>query len=147
MKQNGDRATCRQCGCSASLSLPHHRVYARVAVSKIHGVGVVAIRRIKKGTPVFHGDDAAFQWVPMRTVRRANLPTRIAQLYEDFGVQFNGYYGCPISFNRLTPACYVNNSVTPNLAFSKARGFYALRDIEVDEELTADYRKFAELYR
>jgi hypothetical protein len=38
-----------------SCDLPHHHVYARIARSGIHGVGVKAIRTIKKGTYIFRG--------------------------------------------------------------------------------------------
>lgn len=35
---------------------PHEQLYTRLKPSKIHGVGVLAVRRIKKGSLLFSGD-------------------------------------------------------------------------------------------
>jgi len=113
-------------------------------VSRVHGVGVRSIKSIRKGTAIFHGDDRASQWIAVRRVRY--LPKAVRQLYEDFGFQYDGCYGCPTSFNRLTPSCFVNHSDKPNVAFDRKRGFYALRNIKFNEELTADYTSFSKVY-
>lgn len=121
---------------------PHNGVYIRLGVSKIHGIGVFAIRAIKKGMNVFRHDNAQMVWVRERELKR--LPGAIKKLYKDFGVLKNGRYGCPRSFNRLTPAWYVNNSSSPNLRCDTNYDFISLRDIRRGEELTIDYSTYSE---
>ncbi len=126
---------------------PHYGVYARLGPSKIHGIGVFAIRKIKKGTYAFSGDDENMVWVGKSNLR--NLPREIRRLYEDFAViKKNGtLYGCPRNFNILTVGWYLNCSQNPNVGCDVGRGyeFYALRDIKRGEELTVDYKTYSEL--
>jgi hypothetical protein len=92
---------------------------------------------------VFVGDYNKSQWVPANRVER--LPEPIRKLYQDYCLLRDSWYGCPVSFNALTPACYINHSDTPNVGFGKF--FYTLRDIDVGEELLADYNAFSKLYQ
>lgn len=120
---------------------PHDRVYTRLGPSNIHGVGVFAIKAIPEDTPVFCGDDAPLVWVPADLAR--SMPKEVRRLYEDFCVLKGEEYGCPENFNMLTPAWYVNHSDAPNVSCNEEFRFFALRDIEVGEELTADYTKYS----
>jgi uncharacterized protein len=122
--------------------LPHYEVYARLAPSKVHGVGVFAISHIPKGTYVFWGDDDKLVWV--RKGQLKGLPLSIQKLYRDFCVMKNHgkEYGCPKNFNLLTLAWYLNDSRRPNLKCDKSYRFFALRNIKAGEELTADYREY-----
>jgi len=124
--------------------LPHIGVYTRLRPSKIHGVGVFAIRKIRKGTNIFSGDDAEMVWIEKSSLR--GLPREIRRLYEDFAVIRNHAteYGCPRNFNVLTVGWYLNESDDPNVACDKDFDFFALRDIAVDEELTVDYDSYSE---
>jgi SET domain-containing protein len=124
--------------------LPHAGVYTRLRPSKVHGVGVFAIRKIKKGTNIFSGDDADVVWIKKSSLRR--LPGEIRKLYEDFAVIRNDgtEYGCPKSFNVLTVGWYLNESENPNVRCDKSFDFLALRDIAVGEELTVDYGTYSE---
>jgi hypothetical protein len=72
------------------------------------------------------------------------LPDPLRKMYEDFPVFRGGKYGCPPHFNRLTLAWYVNESKQPNLKCDPDYKFYAIRDIGIDEELTADYSEYSE---
>lgn len=122
--------------------LPHHGVYVRIARSKIHGVGVVAIRKIKKGTYIFYGDDADLVWVEQKNVSR--LSSGLKKLYEDFAVVRSNKYGCPTNFNQLTPAWFVNHSKQANIACDKNYNFYAIKNIKKGEELTVDYDSYSD---
>ena len=122
--------------------LPHHGVYARIRRSKIHGVGVVAIRDIKKGTRIFFGDDDPIVWIKRKQVMA--LPREIKKLYEDFCIFRGDKVGCPSNFNRLTVAWYLNESHHPNVGNDEDYAFYALRNIKAGEELTLDYSKFSD---
>ncbi len=124
-------------------SLPHESAYTRLRCSKLHGVGVFAIRRIPKGTNPFETDDSKGVWVEQAHIQ--NLPPRLRELYEDFGVLKNGKWYVPTNFNKLTPGWYLNCSKdNPNMGCTNEFELYALRDIEEDEELTVDYRTFSE---
>jgi hypothetical protein len=80
-------------------TLPHYRVYTRLGPSRVHGVGVFAICKIKMGTPIFYGDDEEMIWVEKARLR--GLPKEIRRLYEDFCVvtEKGRVYGCPRNFN------------------------------------------------
>jgi FRG domain-containing protein/SET domain-containing protein len=121
---------------------PHSDVDTRLGQSKIHGVGVFAIRHIKKGTPLFGNDDGGVIWIKKSATAKVDRESK--RLYEDFAVVKNGQYGCPPSFNRLTPAWYLNESKTPNVLSGKDYRFYAGRDIRKGEELTVDYSTYSE---
>jgi len=123
---------------SIDRHLPHHNVYVRLARSKIHGVGVKAIRTIKRGTYIFSGDAVPVVWISQTSVK--NLPRELARLYKDFAILRKGKYGCPPSFNLLTPAWYLNCSRRPNVGCDENYDFYALKDIKRGTELTVDYR-------
>ncbi len=49
-----------------------------------------------------------------------------------------------MSFNKLTPAWFVNNSQTPNVAADRSLRFYALHDIRAGDELTTDYETYSD---
>ena len=108
-----------------------------------------AIRKIRKNTNLFLGDNEEMVWKEEGELPRR--PKSIRELYEDFAVRRTDphdkkkRYGCPTSFNRLTVAWYVNKSKTPNMRCnSRYYNFTALRDIEPGEELSADYSKYSE---
>jgi SET domain-containing protein len=117
-------------------------VYARIGRSRVHGVGVVAIRDIPAGTLVFRGESERVAWVSRAAVRR--LPGGLRSLYEDFGMVWGERIGVPPSLNMLSVGWYVNHSERPNLEAGVDARFRALRRIRKGEELTADYRTFVD---
>ena len=125
--------------------LPHHQVFTRISQSKIHGVGVKAIRPIKKGTYIFSGDDARLRWIKGSELRGLSAEHR--KLYDDFCIKSGSWYGCPQNFNLMTPAWYLNHSAKPNVACDRTYRFYALKDIKKGEELTTDYGTYSETRR
>jgi SET domain-containing protein len=126
--------------------LPHEGVYARIRPSKIHGVGVFAIRDIPKGTKLFREDDSELIWMKRSDLQLDKLPQGIRQLYDQFClIKDKGEtYGCPKSFNLMTVPWHLNHSKTPNVGCRRNYTFYALRDIRKGEELTADYHTYNE---
>jgi hypothetical protein len=127
---------------------PHRGVYTRLKPSRIakNGVGVFAIRRIRKGTPLFSGDNEEMLWV--KTGSLPSTPREIRRLYDDFSVIKGGRYGCPPTFNRLTISWYLNEprrGERPNVRCDpNTYDFFALRDIQQGEELTVDYLAYSE---
>ena len=125
----------------ARPALPHSNVYTRLKPSAIHGVGVFAIRNIPKGTQLFDGTEE-ITWIDERDV--GQLPPNLRQMYEDFCIIKDGRYGCPINFNDLTMAWYLNDSSTPNVTVDDDYNMWAIRDIVEGEELTIDSSTFSE---
>jgi SET domain-containing protein len=126
------------------MKLPHSDTYTRLRPSKRHGIGVFAIRPIKKGALVFGLDDDDTVKVPKRRI--LHLPTRLKRLYHDFCVLRGDVYECPLSFNKLTPSWFLNDSRNdkPNVAPDSELKFRALRDIRPGEELLARYDDYSE---
>jgi SET domain-containing protein len=121
---------------------PHDGVYARIGPSRIHGVGVRAIRDIPAGTLVFRGESERVTWVSRAAVRR--LPKAIRALYEDFGMVAGNQLAVPPTLNMLSVGWYVNHSDRPNVEAGDDGRFRALRRIRKGDELTADYRTFVD---
>jgi len=126
--------------------MPHDGVYARIGQSKIHGVGVLAIRDIPKDTKIFPEDDTELIWIKRSVIKLGEQPPEIRRMYDNFClIKDKGEtYGCPKSFNLMTVAWYLNHSKTPNVGCDKDYTFFALRDIKQGEELTADYHTYNE---
>ena len=121
---------------------PHDEVYARIGRSRIHGVGVLAIRDIPRGTRLFRGEDERVVWVRRGAIRR--LPLELRKLYTDFGMAWGERIGVPRTLNMLSVGWYLNHSARPNTRADDDGRFYALRRIRKGEELTADYRTFSD---
>lgn len=121
---------------------PHFGVYVRLKRSRIHGVGVFAIRDIPKGTYVFRGDKDKMVWVKASATDR--LDKEVKRLYQGFCVSRDGKYGCPRNFNLLTPGWYLNHSRKPNMAADENYDFYSVRRIKKGEELTVDYDTYSD---
>ncbi|SRR6266851_510 len=121
----------------------HKGVYVRLKASKLHksGVGVFAIKRIPRNTKVFAGENEEILWRS-----KASLPKsgEYRKLYDDFSIIKGDWYGCPPSFNRLTPAWFMNESKKPNTRSDENYDFYTLREIAQGEELTVDYETFSD---
>ena len=122
--------------------VPHEGVYARIGLSRVHGVGVRAIREIPAGTMPFRGESERVTWVSRAAVRR--LPPAVRELYEDFSMVSGDRLGVPPNLNQLSVGWYVNHSARPNLEADDDGRFRALRRIRKGEELTADYRMFVD---
>ena len=123
--------------------LPHNGVFTRLRPSKIHGVGVFAIRDIPKNTYIFSGDNSKVVWVNKGEIEKQG--TAIKRLYDDFCIIQRNKYGCPDNFNNLNVGWYLNESKeNPNVKCDDNYDFYSLRDIKRDEELTVDYSTFSE---
>jgi SET domain-containing protein len=125
-----------------TTELPHDGTYARLQPSKIHGVGVFAIRNIPKGTYIFPNDDDDLVWINKHEL--SHLSPEVRKLYDDFAIIRGNYYGCPRSFNKLTPAWYLNESETPNVDCDKEFRFFTVRIVKKREELTVDYDAYSD---
>jgi SET domain-containing protein len=124
--------------------LPHYKVYTRLGLSKIHGIGVFAIADIPANTYLFEYDNTVMTWIDANELK--DIPVNFKLLYDDFCVYNNekNMYGCPINFNELTMAWYMNDSDQPNVKIDKEYNFSTKRLIKEGEELTVNYKTFSE---
>lgn len=123
--------------------LPHKGVYASLKPSSSSrvGIGVFAIKRIPKSAIIFAGENEEVCWKNESALPRARA---IRKLYDDFSIIKKTRYGCPVSFNRLTPAWFMSNSKRPNTRIDENYDFIALRNIRGGEELTVDFSTFTD---
>lgn len=139
-------------GCGSAVGddepmMPHNNVYTRLGVSKIHGVGVFAIKDIPKGTYPFGKDYFVVNPDAYMTVNKNDLPDNpsLRKLYDDFCVIKGDTYWCPDNFNNMNTSYYLNeDKISPNMACDDNDEFYALRDIAAGEELTVDYETYSD---
>lgn len=132
-------------GRGAAAALPDVHSFTRLMPSKIHGVGVFAIRDIPKGTRIFDDDRSEMVWLKSSEIEGKS--GEIRRLYNDFCVIKNGNYGCPKGFNNLTLSWYINEPAAgqgPNVVCCDKYDFVAARDILAGEELTVDYSTYSE---
>jgi len=127
-----------------------HKTYCRLAASKLHGVGVVAVRDIPSDVNPFQsssGKDVDVVLLTGAEVERLSAPVK--KMIKDYC----GYdkkkdkWGIPSDgFNNINITFYMNHSKKPNIGVfdTGKRGlslvtFKTLRAIKAGEELLIDY--------
>jgi hypothetical protein len=130
--------------------LPHEEMYTRLKPSPIEGVGVFAIRKIKKGTILFSGDADEVRWIDASGLPRNKA---LREFYKRFAIVKKGKngkpkrYGCPRNFHRLTMSWYINDpkrGEKPNVTCDDTYNFRAARNIKEGEELTVDSTTYSD---
>lgn len=126
------------------------KVFCRIGVSKIHGVGVIAIRRIPKDiNPMQEMKSCEFVVVKGKEMQAAfqSISPEIKDLVVAMCPERKDEdeWDCPKNgLNSIGVAWYLNHSTTPNMEEMDG-DFFSLRDIEVGEELTVDYGTYGAL--
>lgn len=117
-------------------------VYTRLAPT-VHGVGVVAIRPIPKGTDPFKNCDATGDVleIPEAELEAAPVPEAAKKMVRDFCALQDGLYFVPdYGIDAIDKSYFLNHSSEPNMTtLEDGERFVAARDIAAGEELTADY--------
>lgn len=116
-----------------------NEVFCRLGCSKTHGVGVFAIRAIKKDiNPLMCClDDEEIKFTKSEL---KHLPLAVRKQIQRFCFYDLKKTLIPrIGMNAMSMAIYLNHSKKPNLRLSKDGQFQALRLIKKDEELLIDY--------
>lgn len=120
-------------------------VYVRVGPSKIHGVGLIAVRDIPKGTDPFKNlydpPTYAFSEEDLKDV-----PPGVRSMVKDYFGREEGLHYIPATgTNPLDVLHFINHSSEPNVhTINEGSVFVAVRDIQAGEELFADYRTYDE---
>ena len=119
--------------------------YCRLRPSKIHGLGVFAIRDIPKGRNPFETLPKydAVGYVRITDDELNALPPKLAGLVRALFVPTDGIMYVPNhGMNIIRLNCYLNHSTKPNMRTRDGYNFIAIRKIMIDEELTVDYRTY-----
>jgi SET domain-containing protein len=120
-------------------------VYTRLAPTE-HGVGVVAIRPIPKGTDPFKNCDPVGDVleIPEAELEAADAPEEAKRIVRDFCALQDGIYFVPdYGIDAIDKSYFLNHSDTPNMtALKDGEAFIAARDIKAGEELTANYNLY-----
>jgi len=125
--------------------------YCRIGISKIHGVGVIAIRNIPKGAnPFMITNKKGIQYDLIEITKKEvdELPKNVQRLITDFiATDENGNYTVPFNgMNSLDISFYMNSSKNNNIDLIETKSemieFIANRDIKEGEELTINYQGY-----
>lgn len=122
-------------------------VWCRLGVTA-HGVGVVALRDIPKGTDPFKNCDpfGDVMELPEAELEASAAPEEAKQLVRDFCALQNGVYFVPTyGMDAIDKSYFLNHSTTPNMeTLDNGETFVTARDIKKGEELTANYELYHE---
>ncbi|NBU24154.1 MAG: SET domain-containing protein-lysine N-methyltransferase [Gammaproteobacteria bacterium] len=114
-------------------------LHCRIGVSGLHGVGVIAVRRIPKGTRVLRST------LSTRDIRMPKsalnlLPAATRRLIETFCEHDHRFFWLPrAGLNAFSLYQYLNHSKKPNVMLVKPGLYVATSAIRAGEELTLDY--------
>ena len=122
-------------------------VYCRIGVTK-HGVGLVAIRPIPRGTdPLKYADPfGSVIKIKKEELDAYPAPEAAKTLVRDFCALQDGVYCVPsYGMDALTKNYFLNHSNKPNMVtHDRGETFLAARNIKVGEELTVNYDSYHE---
>ena len=122
-----------------------NNTYCGFGCSKVHGVGVIAIRDIPKGVDPFPPITPE-QTINITEKDLKELPKEIVSKIKDIFISINGVYQIyNLGLNNMGVRFHVNHSKDPNIAVNEKafvsgyNPFITLRKIQKDEELFWDY--------
>ena len=114
-------------------------VFCRLGASPLHGVGVFAIRPIKKGLNPLKSR-TAYREIKFTHDEIKTLPPGVRKQIMMFCYyDENEVLISTMGMNTMDFSIYLNHSKQPNLRMTKDGAFEALRSIKIGEELTMDY--------
>jgi SET domain-containing protein len=123
-------------------------IYCRIGVSKISGVGVIAIRDIPKGTDPFKTlSKEKEEIIELSKDDNNKVDTNVKKIIGDFFGNLNTYDVLASGPNNINVSFYMNHSDKPNIDIiektnSKYMGFITNKNIKKGEELTINYSKY-----
>ena len=114
-------------------------IYCRLGISKVHGIGVFAIRSIPKGVkPLVSLIKIKEFDFSKKEVKK--LPSSVRKEMDTFCYYDSKKYLVPsIGLNSMNMAFYMNHSKTPNVKYLKNGEIISLKRIKAGEELFFDY--------
>jgi SET domain-containing protein len=117
-------------------------VYCRLAPSKIHGVGVFAVRGIPKNCNPFIGCFSA-NYVGITERELCGMDKGVQKIVRDFQVAEKGKWYLPsCGIQKLDVSFYLNHSEKANVVSDYEGNFTTTRKIKKGEEVTSNYNQY-----
>ncbi len=123
--------------------------YCRLRYSRLHGVGVFAVRDIPANVNPFSGVRKQ-KWHEFTATELKELDSEVIRMIEDFFVieKDGGVFIPEYGLNGMDMSFFVNDSGKPNMkTVNNGITFITLRKIRKGEELTVSYRTYDHNYR
>lgn len=127
-------------------------IYCRIKRSKVHGVGVFAIKDIPKGINPFKNlvDENKKEYIDIHKNKIKNLSKDVKKMLDDYlGINEDNTYSIPIDgINKMDISFFMNHSNNPNISIENSKDtekyviFYAKRNIKKGEELLINYNNY-----
>lgn len=126
-------------------------IYCRIGQSKIHGVGVIAIRDIPKGVNPFRLTNDKCQNYNTKVIKKEDLDKihpSVRKMIRDFITEEDGCYYLPqLGLNSLDVSFYMNHNKDNNIDvdYESKCDYYKFktnRIIKKDEELFINYKHY-----
>ena len=122
--------------------------YCRLDASRIHGVGVFAIKDIPKGTNPFERLGNIPRPVGLTDAEVNSLPSGVKKMIHDYSEKCDKWYVPDVGMNGLDITFYLNHSSKPNMIQVDAGDsdcmfviFRTIKHIKKGEELFINYNK------
>jgi len=128
------------------LEILQTTTYCKIGVSKVHGIGVIAIRDIPKGVDPFLSLGSNNQFLCLTEEEVDTLNKDIQDHLRSYYIRSEGTYPVLLKgFNEVCIFGYMNHSDNPNMGLyvksvSELLPFVTLKNIKAGEELFWDYR-------
>ncbi len=119
--------------------------YVALQASPLHGIGVFALRDIRKGCRTIFSKGGN-EWIKLSFAEVAQLPSHSRNLVETYCLYDNKNYFVPdYGFKLMDVVLYLNHSDEPNIvSINDGEEFEAIREISEGEELLINYNSIAE---
>lgn len=121
-----------------------HDNFVMLRSSPVHGIGVFAIKDIKKGCRTIFSKGVG-EWIKLSYADVEQLPAHSRQHIETYCLYDDENYFVPdYGFKVVDLVLYLNHSSEPNIiSLNEGEQFEALRDIKTGEELLVNYESLA----
>ena len=126
-------------------------IFCRIGRSKIHGVGVIAIKEIPKGKNPFikcNKNKDTNKYIVVNKSKLKKVNHEVLKMLEDFLGGEKDFYAIPVSgLNSLDVSFFMNHSKKPNMIITDSKEsdfvtFITKKKIKKGEELLINYKDF-----
>ena len=122
-------------------------VYCRLQPSKVHGIGVFAIRDIPKGRELFKTFlNYELTPVPVEMIEKnPKIDAAVKRLANDMYPLHDGkLYMYRRGMNAIDIGFFINHSKEANVVIDDTSACFAARNIKKGEELFSNYKEYSE---